>query len=184
MVDLERDRVLDDEKREAAVSYYTKDFAYERSLQAGAKRIDLSGKEVGTVTEQEEREAKARVQAAKKEKREREAANNAPAITVMRRLHDNGQIATDMLRKIDAPPITKEITMAKTKPEFKTAASPFAGIRSLLDDAEKTLPERQDLRRAYTIAGLRVVISECETAIADLEDRKREFHFSETEQPY
>jgi hypothetical protein len=90
---------------------------------------------------------------------------------------------------IDASPLVKETAMAKAKPEPKTAiASPFAGIRSLLDDAEKTLPERQDLGRAITIASLRVVIAECETAIADLEDRRGEFHFNRSaaadEQPY
>ena len=61
MLDLEKDKFLDDEKREAAIAFYTRDWNYERKLEAGAKRIDLDGKEAGTVTETEEREAKERV---------------------------------------------------------------------------------------------------------------------------
>ena len=64
ILDLEKDRFLDDEKREAAIAFYTRDWNYERKLQAGAKRIDLDGKEVGTVTELEEREAMERVRLA------------------------------------------------------------------------------------------------------------------------
>ena len=57
LLDLERDRILDDDRREAALNFYTRDWNYEHTLQAGAKRIDLNGKEVGIVTELEEREA-------------------------------------------------------------------------------------------------------------------------------
>lgn len=75
--------------------------------------------------------------------------------------------------------------MAKAKPEVKTT-EPYAAIKNLLDDAAKALPERADLRRVTTIAGLRLISAECERLAADLEDRSREFRFSsaENEQPY
>jgi hypothetical protein len=90
------------------------------------------------VTALEQRESEARVQAQKKanrEKREREAAAlpRSP-VEVSRILHDQAKISTDMLSKITAPklapPLVKETAMAKAKLEPKTAASPFAGIRS------------------------------------------------------
>jgi sRNA-binding protein len=55
IADLEEDDIPDNERREAAISYYTRDWNYEWKLEAGAKRIDLDGKEVGTVTETEAR---------------------------------------------------------------------------------------------------------------------------------
>jgi sRNA-binding protein len=71
VLDLEKDRVLDDDRREAAIRFYTRDWNYENALVPGAKRIDLNGQEVGTVTEQEHLEAKARVVAQRRERRER-----------------------------------------------------------------------------------------------------------------
>jgi sRNA-binding protein len=108
--DLEKDRVLDDEKRQSAVSFYQHDWNYEQALVAGAKRINLSGEEVGTVTEQEATEARRRVQMAKQEHREKVKS----PIAVARNLNANGKISTDQLSKITAPP-RKEITMVKAK---------------------------------------------------------------------
>lgn len=183
--DLEKDRVLDDEKREAAVNFYMRDWNYERVLQVGAKRVDLGGREVGTVTELEQSEAEARVRAQKKIINERRQAEGP--IEVTRRLHAAGKISTDMLSKITAPPlappIVKETHMAKAKPEANTA-DPFVTIQTLLDATRKALPEQPDLRRAFSIAGLRVISAECEKVAAELEDRRKEFRFSENEQPY
>jgi sRNA-binding protein len=71
-LDLERDGTLDADRREAAVGFYTRDWCYERCLQAGVKRVDLNGKPVGTVTEQEQLEARKRVEQQKAERRERQ----------------------------------------------------------------------------------------------------------------
>ena len=193
IADLEKNNILDPDKREAAIGFYTRDWAYERTLQAGAKRVNLNGVEVGTVTETEEREAKARVQAKKKEIKERNEANNAPALTVMRDLHANRKISTDMLSKVTAPPLTKETTiMVKKQPQPITttndAPDPFAAIQALLDGTRKALPENPDLRRAFAVAGLRVVSAACERAAGELEDRRGEFRFdhaaADAEQPY
>src|SRR5207237_552325 len=72
VADLERDGTLDDDARNAAVNFYTRDWNYERCLQAGVERVDLDGKKVGTVTEQEQIEARKRVEQQKAERRERE----------------------------------------------------------------------------------------------------------------
>ena len=41
------------EPMSAAIEWYMSHFSYRYALEAGAKRVDLNGKEVGTVTEQE-----------------------------------------------------------------------------------------------------------------------------------
>jgi sRNA-binding protein len=110
IVDLERHHTLDDHKREAAVSFYTRDWYYKNTLLAGAKRVDLDGKEVGTVTELEQVEAQNRVRAKKQELREKreqdETAARMQAITTVGKLHDENKIPTDSLSKITAPPKT------------------------------------------------------------------------------
>src|SRR5258705_9486141 len=82
IVDIEKDGMLDDERRFAALAFYTHDWKYEWKLEAGAKRIDLDGKEIGTVTETEKREAKERVRAARQEKNQ--TSNNIEVATLPR----------------------------------------------------------------------------------------------------
>lgn len=93
LVDLEKDRVLDDEQREAAVNFYTKDWNYEYVLLTGAKRINLTGEEVGVVTATEAREAQNRVRVQKEERRRALASRHSPAEHA-RSLHDDGKIPT------------------------------------------------------------------------------------------
>jgi hypothetical protein len=68
------------------------------------------------------------------------------------------------------------------------AADPFAAIQTLIDATRQSLPAQPDLRRAFTIAGLRVVSAACERAAGELEDRRGEFRFDrsavDAEQPY
>src|ERR1700719_2895162 len=45
----------------AGVSFYTRHFAYQRSLLAGAERVDLNGKKAGVVTEQEQLNAQKKI---------------------------------------------------------------------------------------------------------------------------
>src|SRR5215467_2779524 len=56
--DLEKDGApFAPELLSSALSWYQSHFSYQYALEAGAKRIDLTGKEVSTVTEQEQRAA-------------------------------------------------------------------------------------------------------------------------------
>ena len=68
----------------------------------------------------------------------------------------------------------------------KQPEDPFTCIVNLIDKTRKSLQGLDpDLHRAFTIAGLRVIVNKCETMIANLEDRHGEFRFpAETEQPY
>ena len=122
LVDLEKDRVLDDEQREAAVNFYTKDWNYEYVLLTGAKRINLTGEEVGVVTAIEAREAQNRVRAQKEERRRALASRHSPAEHARSLLAD-GKIPTDSLSKINAVPLP----MPTSQPQpFISTSSPLA----------------------------------------------------------
>ena len=86
IIDLEKDSMRDDEKLNAALTFYTRDWNYEYKLQAGAKRIDLDGNEVGTVTETEAREARERVKAAREAKAAKHEEKNVTVVTLAQRV--------------------------------------------------------------------------------------------------
>jgi sRNA-binding protein len=147
LLDLERDRVLDEEKRVAAVTFYQNDWNYEATLLAGAKRIDLDGKEVGTVTEQEQNEARKRVQAQKQQLREKK-----DPITIMRKLHANGEISTDQLSKVSAPPLARP-PMTKAKTDGVDLTQLYTLLNSTNDIVAKT--ENVPLQSAVAVAALK-----------------------------
>jgi sRNA-binding protein len=161
LLDLERDRVLDEEKRVAAVTFYQNDWNYEATLLAGAKRIDLDGKEVGTVTEQEQNEARKRVQAQKQQLREKK-----DPITIMRKLHANGEISTDQLSKVSAPPLARP-PMTKAKTDGVDLTQLYTLLNSTNDIVAKT--ENVPLQSAVAVAALKVLVAEANKLIAVLE---------------
>jgi len=133
LVDLEKDRVLDDEQREAAVNFYTKDWNYEYVLLTGAKRINLTGEEVGVVTATEAREAQNRVRVQKEERRRALASRHSPA-EIARSLLADGKIPTDSLSKINVVPLPMPISQpqpfisASSPPADPVAARPSNGV--------------------------------------------------------
>jgi sRNA-binding protein len=179
LLDLEHDGVLDDDRREAAVSYYTQGWDYEAVLQAGAKRVDLDGKEVGTVTETEAREARERVAAQKKERAEKKqvlihAVRERAVIEKGMSLPD-GKIPTDI-------PLMRPPSMAKPKTSTNTplpAPEPppavngadLTQLRALWGniDAVLTTAEGDALRSALAVAALKVFVGEAAKVIASLE---------------
>ncbi len=160
--DLEKDGVLDDDKRTAAVSFYMRDWNYEDCLQAGAKRVDLDGKEVGTVTEQEAIEAQTRLRTQKAERRQ-----ILNPISVVRSLHANGKIPTDQLSKITAPAAMERISMVKaTKPN----GADLTKLRALWGNIESVLSiDDETLRTALVAPALKVLIVEASKVVATLE---------------
>jgi sRNA-binding protein len=85
------------------VDWYESNFAYQYALQAGAKRIDLDGREAGTVTPMEQRNAELYVARRKQEaQRDRDL---LPAVRTTLALHRAGEVPDDALRKINAPPV-------------------------------------------------------------------------------
>jgi sRNA-binding protein len=142
----------------AGVDWYTGHFGYQYALQAGAKRLDLDGKEVGTVTEQECLNARKRVRDDRQKLNER---NNA--VITLAALHAAGRIPGDQLRKLDAPP-----AMAKPKvsPELMRLHEAFVAANTTLSGTSDA-----GLRLAMTSAALQVVIKEAQRIINTTTER-------------
>lgn len=176
LLDLEKDRVLDDGKREAAVSFYQRDWNYEAALLAGAKRIDLDGKEVGTVTEQEQMEARKRAQEQKQQRREKLKAQGP--VEVVRKLHADGKIVTDQLSKISAPPLARApMAKAKTPEPVPMNGIDLTKLYKLLDSIDDVVAKTDEdatLQSMVTAAGLKVLVHEANKLITKLEEKNNE----------
>jgi sRNA-binding protein len=162
-----KDKFLDDERREAAISYYTRDWNYEWKLEAGAKRIDLDGKEVGTVTKTEEREAKERVRLAQQARNqasknvEVEVVNAAPR----REVAAHAQSLTTPSFKPTTPSF---------KPTDEAAAyAPLGRLRKLWESLEHISASTDDaaLRDALIVAALQVLITEATRLVESLKGK-------------
>jgi sRNA-binding protein len=175
IVDLEKDNRLDDEKREAAVSFYTRDWNYERTLQAGARRIDLNGNEVGTVTEQEHIEAQRRVQAARQALKERD--RQAGPLEVVRKLHAAGRVPTDSLSKVsvptERPAMAKSKTTSESSPPAPQNGVDLAELRALWGSIDSMLAGNIDasLHAAVAAAALKIFVGKAGKLIATLEEK-------------
>jgi sRNA-binding protein len=106
----------------AAVDWYKSNIGYEGFAMSmpGAKRINLDGEEVGTVTEQEAIAAQQKLNDYHKEKNERAAAAYAPVRVLHERdaPHTSG-LPDSVVRKLDTPtPRSKAAPAAATAPEF------------------------------------------------------------------
>jgi sRNA-binding protein len=164
--DLEKDGVLDDERRNAVINFYTQSWDYEYKLLAGAKRVDLNGKSVGAVTPTEQKEAEDRVRIQKQALREKQN-----PVEVMRKLHDNREISTDQFGKLTAPPLERTRPMVKTK--TPNGAPELTQLRTLWGSIEELLARTEDsrLQAALIVPALRVFITEVEKFIGGFEGK-------------
>jgi sRNA-binding protein len=145
----------------AAIEWYMSHFSYRYALEAGAKRIDLNGKEVGTVTEQEHIAAQKKIQDDHQKLAER---NQLNAIRTSSALHAAGRIPDDQLRKLDAPP------MPVAKPPKAAASTPAPELARIYEalaaaNTAMTGDSDPDLRAALGCAALGVVIKEAQRII-------------------
>jgi sRNA-binding protein len=91
----------------AALDWYQNHFGYLGSLQAGVKRVDLHGKEVDTITEQERNNALKKIQEGRQKQQEKERERGfGNSTATLRSLHAAGRIPDDQLKKLDAQPMT------------------------------------------------------------------------------
>jgi sRNA-binding protein len=152
-----------------AVDWYQSHFGYLYALQAGAKRINLHGKEVGTVTEQEHYAAQIQIKQAKQRLDER---NRNDSVKNLLSLHANARISTDHIKKLDAPPLAKpkEAPMkakyiSSTAPELEQVYEAVAAANALMTG------ERDALRSAMAAAALGVVINEAQRVINRFQEK-------------
>jgi sRNA-binding protein len=123
----------------AAVEWYKTHIGYDYAMSiAGAKRIDLDGKEVGTVTEQEALGAKQRIDEINRKNNER-AAQSGP-VKILSGMHASGRISDDAVKKLDAtpmPPTSRSKTATAVAPEFaqlyETITAANAAVVSISD---------------------------------------------------
>jgi hypothetical protein len=145
----------------AAIAWYESHFAYHYALQAGAKRIDLDGKENGTVTELEQRNARNYIAERKRAMSERNlnlAIPTTTSLVLARRVPD------DALRKIDLTP--------ESLPMTATKADPLAKLQGQVDALRRVIEVSEPMMQtALMAAGLKVIISEAENMITDLGHR-------------
>jgi sRNA-binding protein len=169
MLDLENDSMRqDDGKLNAALTFYTRDWNYESKLQAGAKRIDLDGNEVGTVTETEACEARERVKAAREERAAREVASkhegkNVTVVTLPQRVVTPAPTIPEPMATIPEPMATIPEPMATipepmaTMPEpLATIPEPIARVCKLVENIKRISTSTDDtvLRDALIVAAL------------------------------
>ena len=97
-------------------------------------------------------------------------------IDVMRQLHANGQISTDQLSKITAPPLPKDDPpMMKSKtatpPSAESDGTELTQLRALWGNIDGILMKAEDkqLQAALAVPALKVFIAEAEKLIETLE---------------
>jgi ProP effector len=136
------------------VEWYESHFAYLYNLQPGAKRIDLNGMEVDTVTEQEFLAAQDKIRIGRQKQ---------GATRTLTALHAAGRVTDDQVRKLDAPPM-----IPKTA---KMIAPELTRLYEAVVAANTTLTGTADLnlRSAMTAAALGVVCKEAQRVIDSLE---------------
>jgi sRNA-binding protein len=154
ILDIQKDTMRDDDKLDNALSFYMRDWNYEHKLQAGAKRIDLDGKEVGTVTETEAREARERVRLAREER------------AASQREEKNFTVHTlSPQPKPTPPPPSPPTTTTTTIPE-----TPMARLYKLVENIERvSSTDDAGLRDALIVAALQVLITEATRLVESLQ---------------
>jgi hypothetical protein len=159
IADLIKDGVaLAPELLSEAVGRYQSHFGYQLALQTGVRRIDLEGKEDGTVTESEHRTAQKYVRERRQEQQEPKPVVTKPMT----------KPTTESDLSISKPPLPLLINNVKATPKVIKSDDPLAPITDLLD-ALRGLPE--PLRGKLVAAGLREVKTVVEQTIQRLEQQ-------------
>jgi sRNA-binding protein len=152
LVDLQREGLLAPSFR-SAVGWYQGNFGYQYALQAGAKRIDLDGKEVDTVTEQEQRDAEKYIAERKRMQRENHQNLAIPVTTSLHKTNDTVRRATP--------------SHAAARTTTMDVDSPLHRLMALVEGVDRALTDTADpaLRAAFGLAGLKAVAAEVQMQI-------------------
>jgi sRNA-binding protein len=152
IIDLERENILEHEKLSQTLDWYTNHFAYRYSLMAGAERVDLDGNKAGTVTPQEQQEARAWIAARKRELIERQENQQAAVIKpAVVKLATNGHVNG----AVAAPSLHPSLT------EMQSALTIVSGIL--------TEKQYEPLRPVLATAALREIVNGAEKLIGSLQ---------------
>jgi sRNA-binding protein len=151
---------VDPDRISAAIDWYKSHIGYDYGLATiGVKRLDLSGVEVGTVTEAEAITARQAIA----EKGSAIAAARDP-VRVLKHMHTAGQVSDNGLKKVDAPMLPKT-KVAAVAPEL-------APLYEVLGNANTAvLPIGDPIMRAAVLKTLLdVVITTFQQARSELDE--------------
>jgi sRNA-binding protein len=184
----------------AAISWYESHFSYQHNLQAGTKRVDLRGREVGTVTREEQLAAQKKVQGDRRRKEaETSATRYAASCEELKTSRHNA--AEQLFRKADtvgtkktpqpaapAAPIAPAVLVAQepmalaapdkvTVPEKPASLPAIAPELAKLHDVflaanEALAGSHPALRKVMASAALKVVATEAKAAVKALRDQE------------
>jgi sRNA-binding protein len=148
--DLQKDGFASPELISASVDWYKSHISYQYSLEIGAKRLDLDGKEVGTVTELEQRAARMKILEINEKRAERATLN---PIRTVSNLVTARRISEGQLKKIDAP---------MSRPTIQPELAPLYEAILAANSAMSAPMGKSDVRAAVTAAVIGVVIAEAQ----------------------
>jgi sRNA-binding protein len=164
VTDIKKDTSFDvtPERITAAVQWYQSHIGYDYNTTAGAKRIDLQGRDAGTVTEQEALAAKQRIDDFHKMRNEKTAALGP--VAVLNKMYTDHQISDDSVKKLDAPPLSHKTKATAIAPEF-------AALYETLTAASSAVINISDptMRAVVVLATLDVVIKKCQQVRTELQ---------------
>jgi sRNA-binding protein len=163
ILDLQKDGFpVASELLSTSIEFYMKHFAYQYSLETGAKRIDLHGNEVGTVTALEHDNAQKKIRTDKQKVAEKQLLNASKTTAA---LHSAGRITDDQLRKLDAAPMAK--VLKPDTPAAPELAPQLTKLYAALAAANTALSSSSDaeLRKVMANAALGVLVREAQRMI-------------------
>jgi sRNA-binding protein len=145
--DLQKDGFASPELISASVDWYKSHISYQYNLETGAKRLDLEGKETGTVTESEYHAAQKKILEIKAKM------GSFNPIRTMSNLVTAKRISEGQLKKIDAP---------MSRPTIQPELTPLYEAILAANSAMSAPMGNSDVRAAVTAAVIGVVIAEAQ----------------------
>jgi ProP effector len=162
--DLGKDNAGDRGQLERVLDWYRSDFGYQRSLIAGAEKVDLNGKKAGTVTAKEQEDAHRYVRERQKELAERRAARVNAEDPVPRSTTAKEQMNghENMISKTPPPP-----SLPSLRPSLVVLQEALVAVNGLLTDKRF-----ESMRGVLVTAALKEVIAGAQALIGSLQGKE------------
>jgi sRNA-binding protein len=140
----------------AAVEWYKTHIGYHYAMAtAGAKRVDLKGTEVGTVTEPEALAAQQEINEINRQKNEQQ--QRTSPVEMLRKMRADGMATDDGVKKLDAPMTLSRSKAVQVAPEFaalyETMTNANAAVININDPPMRLAVARATLDEVIRKAG-------------------------------
>jgi sRNA-binding protein len=144
------------------MEWYENHKGYQMQLIAGAKRFDLSGKAVSTVTAAEEQVAKrelVKINTKMRERREAREVQPVPKLDAQVKRVNVGTLPASMVRPVNGGATVEKVTLDALQVTVQKAV-----------EAERLFADNPAMSRAVTVAILETVTREAQTLISKLKE--------------